>query len=210
MPGWKGECYRTFLENVWGSFSSRSLVTWATQVAGGDEPPSVLSDNLPRSGSSPGLSSFLGPRTVRRHVEPWSSQAVTLPMTGTHVHVRSSRDASVATRVVRKKRTCTWVSNRAGPGRGRFSTPLCVKDHDLVSQTVASGQSFPLRWTPARFRFVIKRAERNAGGKNVSDIRCAAGIACPFAELRWAAPSRERPGRSGGGELADSLTSGMR
>ena len=32
----------------WGSFSSTSLVTWAAQVAGGDEPPSVLSDNLPK------------------------------------------------------------------------------------------------------------------------------------------------------------------
>ena len=34
------------LPNFWGSFSSSSLVTWAAQVAGGDEPPSVLSDNL--------------------------------------------------------------------------------------------------------------------------------------------------------------------
>jgi hypothetical protein len=31
---------------VRGSFSASSLVIWAPQVAGGDEPPSVLSDNL--------------------------------------------------------------------------------------------------------------------------------------------------------------------
>ena len=40
--------YLTFLRNVWGSFSARSLVIWSPQVAGGDEPPSVLSDNLPK------------------------------------------------------------------------------------------------------------------------------------------------------------------
>jgi hypothetical protein len=43
-----GGVYRTFLRNVWGSFSARSLVIWSPQVAGGDEPPSVLSDNLPK------------------------------------------------------------------------------------------------------------------------------------------------------------------
>jgi hypothetical protein len=36
------------LHKFWGSFSSSCLVTWAAQVAGGDEPPSVLSDNLPK------------------------------------------------------------------------------------------------------------------------------------------------------------------
>ena len=41
-----------FPSEFWGSFSAGSLVIWAPQVAGGDEPPSVLSDNLPRSGWS--------------------------------------------------------------------------------------------------------------------------------------------------------------
>jgi hypothetical protein len=42
----RGGSLTQLLPNFWGSFSSSSLVTWAAQVAGGDEPPSVLSDNL--------------------------------------------------------------------------------------------------------------------------------------------------------------------
>src|SRR4029453_12259852 len=41
-----GRSVAQFLPKCWGSFSSSSLVTWAAQVVGGDEPPSVLSDNL--------------------------------------------------------------------------------------------------------------------------------------------------------------------
>jgi len=47
-PRCSGAVYLTFLRDVRGSFSASSLVIWAAQVAGGDEPPSVLSDNLPK------------------------------------------------------------------------------------------------------------------------------------------------------------------
>ena len=47
-PRCNGEVYPTFHRDVRGSFSASSLVIWAAQVAGGDEPPSVLSDNLPK------------------------------------------------------------------------------------------------------------------------------------------------------------------
>jgi hypothetical protein len=60
VPG-GGEVYLTFLRNVWGSFSARSLVIWSPQVAGGDEPPSVLSDNLLGSGSASRTFLHVGP-----------------------------------------------------------------------------------------------------------------------------------------------------
>ena len=45
--------------------------------------------------------------------------------------------------------------------------------HNLVSQSVALGRSFALRWVAARFRFVIKHArERNARGKNQGHPMC--------------------------------------
>jgi hypothetical protein len=43
---------------------------WATQVAGGDEPPSVLSDNLQGLAIKPGLSWFLASGRPGLEVEP--------------------------------------------------------------------------------------------------------------------------------------------
>jgi hypothetical protein len=77
--------YLVFHPNVQGSFSASSLVIWAPQVAGGDEPPSVLSDNLPRSGyqARPFLVParyarlWLEPRTLKGH--KLVSQGVAFP-----------------------------------------------------------------------------------------------------------------------------------
>jgi hypothetical protein len=70
-----------------------------------------------------------------------------------------------------------------------------LQGHKLVSQSVALCGRLRLRWRAARFRFVIKRPERNARGKDSEASNMPAEIARPFAELRWTAPSRERLGR---------------
>jgi hypothetical protein len=96
-------------------------------------------------------------------------------------------------------RSC-HVNKLGTAGRGVTQRqPSGGKDHNLVSQSVALGRSFALRWVAARFRFVTNTRGSGTPGGRPRGIQCVTGIARPFAELRWTAPCRDCPGRSGGG-----------
>jgi len=71
-------------------------------------------------------------------------------------------------------------------------------------------RTLPLRWSAARFRFVINGRGGTPGGRTQKASDVPAEIARPFAELRSTAPCRECPGRSGGGEAVDLSRVGRR
>ena len=132
------------LHKFWGSFSSSCLVTWAAQVAGGDEPPSVLSDNLPKV---------------------WL--------------IAPDLFASAARALGLSKPCQPHPLSRPADGH---------QGYKLISQSVALWEgSLYGGFRPVSVS-LSKRTGADAKGEELSGIRCVAGIACPFAELRWTAP----------------------
>jgi hypothetical protein len=174
----RGGSVTQLLPKFWGSFSSSYLVTWAAQVAGGDEPPSVLSDNLSK---------------VWLTARPFAISAATRSLT---VNIPRCVGCSRCTwRACPVQREQTWFSSSPSDQISQIGIANCCADNKFRS-TVDLG-SFP-------FRYKRAGAERRGKTSGASDVPLRSRVRSPSSAGRH--PCRDRPGRSGGGGTIGSLS----